>query len=706
MMRSKLVFLFSILAVTLFAQPGNDNCISAVNIPSVDNYCSTPMQFNNIGATADPATQQAVDDCVSINFNNGVWFSFRPSEPAILIEVGSGGQLGNIVGIRAVLYTGSCSTGLEYVDCSPGNTNVLEFQVADLTVGQRYYLFIESEIEGSFQLCLNDFIAPPSPESDCPEAVVLCDTSPFAVEGLSTAGNDDGELDQFVDACLNSEFQSAWYRWTCDDPGTLEFTLTPNDYIPGIESDDLDFAVFELPNGIDDCAGKTMLRCMASGQTGGCDFNTWMVCNGPTGMRAGESDCNLCNGGDDSNFISPIIMESGKSYALVVMNFNRSGQGFSIEWGGTGTFLGPEPLFSPEVVGNVLECDKIVEYTDLSDPRTDPIVAWSWNFGEGALPQRATGNELHSVVYESFGPKSVALTVESSRGCLVTEIIDIFVEPCCQDTTTLDLEVMAGEAICFGEETGSIQLIGLSGSPEYNYSVNGGESLPNNFYSNLGAGTYAVTVTDIKGCTDVAELELAELDEISIDAGFDLEVELGFQDTINTTVSPLSTDFTYMWSPEDGLDCENSDLIDCADPIVVSPGTTTYTVTITDENGCTATDQLEVRTNITRPFYAPTAITPNTQDIESTFILGFGRQASQVEELCIFDRWGNQVYLDRDIELDDNRETVRGWNGRFGAGVGRSSGASVNPGVYVWFARVRFIDDVVLSFAGDITVIK
>ncbi|MBT8228745.1 MAG: hypothetical protein KJO50_00700, partial [Bacteroidia bacterium] len=378
------------IGISLMAQPVNDDCIGAINIPSIDNYCSADMEFTNEGATGDPIF---MDNCF-INYTNGVWFSFTPTEPAVLIQLFAGNPFGTLGDPQMALFSGNCQTGLTYVECSPGlNAENDELTVTGLTIGQTYYLYIESTFrEGTFKLCINDFIAPPSPESDCIEAVVLCDKSSFSVQNLNSEGDDNTELNEFQDNCLSTEFASSWYKWTCKDPGSLTFTLTPNNFIPGTESDDLDFALFELPGGLDDCDNKRMIRCMASGQQGGCDFAVWGICNGLTGLSQSSTDIeedagcyinNPCVGTQtgqgvppqfDDNFISAIQMEAGKSYALVVMNFSRSGLGFSIDFGGTGTFLGPEPDFDLTTIYE-FECDKRIDVTNLSNSLTDSIVA-------------------------------------------------------------------------------------------------------------------------------------------------------------------------------------------------------------------------------------------------------------------------------------------------------------------------------------------
>ena len=720
-MKSILIIILSLTFLVLAqGQPSNDDCLDAIFIPSVDNYCSAEMAFNNVGATPDPSNAQAAAQCIGMSFDNGVWFRFRPALPAVLIEVNASLPFGTAGGPKVILYSGSCTSGLDYILCGPGNLDNVEMTVSGLTLGETYYLYVETQdiFQGTFQLCIDEFIAPPSPESDCDKAVVLCSEDPFFVDRLSTAGDDTSELSEFRDRCLSAESQSVWYKWTCETAGSLSFTLTPNNWVPGVSGDDLDFAVFELPNGIDDCTDKEMIRCMASGGCSGSPFNSYLPCTGPTGLALASTDIeedpgclgSICQGGqgDDDNFVAAIQMEANKSYALVVNNYDNSGKGFSIEFGGTGTFLGPKPDFNPEVLGDVIACDKIVEYTDLSNELTgDPIVSWAWNFGVRADPPTEFGRGPHRVIYESFGPKSVLLTVESARGCLVNRIIDIYVEPCCSDTiSTLDLELEFSEIVCPGETAGFIEASGVAGSPEYMYSINGGDFQSNSFFDQLGPGVYDLTVQDIKGCDTTKTIIITEPDGVLVDAGANLEIDLGFQDTLNATVMPPGANVTYAWDPEEGLDCVDSDLVDCPDPIVVSPGTTTYTVSITDENGCISTDQVTVRTIIVRPIYAPNAISPESRDGNAVFKLGFGRQAVSVQNFVIYDRWGGPVYEGQNIELDQNNEMISGWDGRFGGVAAGRGSVYVQPGVFVWYAEVLFIDGEVLPFSGDLTIIR
>ena len=692
------IILLLILSVALQAQPANDNCFGAVNIPSVDNYCSGDAAFTNVNANPDAV----FPDVCFLNYQNGVWFSFIPTEPAIIARLFSGQTFGTLQDPKMALFTGPCNN-LTYISCSPGRAQFEdEFTVNGLTIGQRYYLYVEAGVgfEGTFRLCINDFLAPPSPESDCPDAVILCDKSPFQVESLTTAGNDRTELDQFIGACLSSEFNSSWYKWTCDVSGTLTFTLTPNNYVPGFESDDLDFALFRLPNGLDDCANKEMIRCMASGANGmngvTDPFPTWQVCNGPTGLSATDTDqfenpgCQVGN----NNFAQQVNMVAGESYALVVMNFSSSGLGFSIEFGGTGTFLGPEADFDLFAI-EAFECDKRIEITNNSQSLADPIINYAWNFGLGAQPQVAAGAGPHTIIYESFGPKSIALTVETAMGCIVTEIRDIDIAACCADTSTLDIAASSIDVSCFGEGDGIINVEGISGAPDYNFSLDDGDFIPNTLFNELGPGTYELTVQDIKGCEVTTTVIIEEPIPIIPDAGPDITIDLGYEGVLNANYSPMNPGDIIEWSPPDGLSCT-----DCLSPTVISPGTTTYTFTVTDSNGCVEQDFVTVTTEIVREVYIPNVITPTTQDANSIFRLGFGPQVDNIEEFCVFDRWGNIIYICEDIDPDSDW----GWRGAFG--TCDEINTNVNPGVYVWMAKIRFIDNEVITYADDVTVLR
>lgn len=669
------------------AQVTNDICDFATFIPSSSGYCSEAGAFSNVGAQADaPIT----NNCF-LNFNSSVWFSFTPTKPSVLIRVNTGTLSQPEIG----LYTGTCNN-LSLVGCtSGGDVSTVQLTATGLVIGQLYYIHVDGSTtgQGNFQLCIDDFISPPSPEGDCRDGVILCDKSPFYVENLAGFGD---IMEVGPETCINEESASVWYKWTCKDPGTLTFTLTPNDYTPGMESDDLDFAIFKMNNGINDCSNMSLVRCMASGAniTGGVvdPFNTWERCSGPTGLREGENDTQETGGcaSGDNNFIRALDMVAGESYTLIINNYTQSGLGFSIEFGGSGTFQGPEVDFQIDAL-EAFECDKTIRFTDLSMSQTDEITSYQWNFGNGAAPVFSSEQGPHEVIYDSFGEKIVALTVRSSRGCEVTKILNLNIAPCCADTTSLMASAEATDLTCFGIPDGNIIGSASGGWPPYQYSIDGVNFQPNPFFGNLDVGNYAISVQDRKGCLIKTSSLIDQPAPLIVNAGRDTIVDFGDGLTLMGSYTPIMAGDMISWTPNDSLSCN-----DCLTPFAVPLGPTTYTLTVTDANGCANRDEVFVDVNLERPIHYPNIFSPNRDGLNDFFNIWSNKAASRIDNLYVYDRWGNLMYQGQNIMLNDMQV---GWDGTF-------KGKPVNPGVYTWMAEIRFIDDMVFTYSGDVTVMR
>lgn len=696
-----LIMQFFLSVLTAQGTVLNDECIFAQPLASSQDYCSGNGEFTNAGATPDVPFAQGTNACISLKWANGVWFSFVPREPAVLIRVLGLGNGGTMRSPKIILFQ-RCG---QYLSCSPGkDAGIDELVFDDLNIGQTYYIMVESSIggEGTFKLCVDTFLPVRAPESDCSKAVILCDKSSFVVDELEGNGTQKQELP--TDICIGGEFASAWYKWTCDQPGSLTFTLTPNNNFPNQITDDIDFALFELPGGLNDCANKRLLRCEGAGANNDAFGNVlplsqWASCNGPTGLREGERDIAEPGGciGTNNNFVAPITMEAGKSYVLIINNFSRSGLGFGITFGGTGTFLGPVADFNVNA-SKRFECDKNITFINASSSLTDPITSLTWNFGDRAVPGRATGNGPFSVLYESFGDKTAAVTLETSRGCRVTKIVDFFVDPCCKDTSTLDVAAAVTDLRCHALPEGKILATGKRGSPEYTYSLNASPFRTNPQFGKLAAGNYLVRIRDIKGCTDSIQVAISEPPPITVDAGPDQEIDLG-ETTFMNGIYTSANGATLLWTPAEDFPFNGR-----PDPEVYPKNNTTYTFLVTDENGCTKEDQVTIRVKKTYRIEAPNIFSPDGSGFNEFFNIWTNKAVKYIELLEIYDRWGNLVYQESDQKapgggnLETNSQSS-GWNGSF-------LGQKALPGVYTWRASVRFIDDTNKNFAGDITLLR
>ena len=168
---------------------------------------------------------------------------------------------------------------------------------------------------------------------------------------------------------------------------------------------------------------------------------------------------------------------------------------------------------------------------------------------------------------------------------------------------------------CYTESTGAINITPTGGTPDYIYSwtgSNGGviTTSTSQDQTNLHAGKYEVTVTDANSCTNTANFTLTQpADAVSItynSTGSNLALNCNGDNegVINTSVGGGTTPYTYSWNPS-GKTTQNAEDLTAED----------YTVTITDNNGCTAS----LAKTITQPseikFNSPGRVNRNGYDI-------------------------------------------------------------------------------------------
>lgn len=507
MVKYFLLSLFLLSYGWVFAQV-NDNCSTAIEITNPVNYCSDYAEYNNFRATPSNIPQTI---CIPNETSaKDVWFKFVAVENFVNIRV-TGAEAGNINGTltspQFTLYGGDCDNLLE-VSCSSDafNLNYAEVSVGPINPGQTYYLCISAreDVEGTFQLCLNNYSLTFTPKSDCPESRILCDKSAVYISHVTGQGIDEDEVNP--NSCIRGEVSSSWFRWTCSKSGSLTMKLTPIK-----PEDDIDFAVYSLPGGINDCQNKEMLRCEAAGENVGQPPSNWLRCTGPTGMNLTSTDLSEDPGCSplSDNWVRYLDMVEGQSYALLVNNFSSSGQGYAIEWGGTGEFLGARADFS--VLNEPICYEDSLFLVDKSLEPTDKIIDWSWNFGSQSDPSFYIGQDPPAVAYNRAGYKTISLTITSEEGCVNT-IRKTVLTLCCIDPLIVKgiadpLEIELGQEIEL-----NAQLENENGNVIYLWtppnSIIGCLDCPMTTALPIGNTTYYVNVSDQKGCIASDSLEV------------------------------------------------------------------------------------------------------------------------------------------------------------------------------------------------------
>lgn len=579
------LFLTLLSYKTSFAQVANDDCTGAVymrlerGIPFCGEYTSVGAQPSGLAAPG----------CFQGNISgNDVWFTFVAVGTEVNISVfGHTMQRPEIA-----LYSGTCnqfSSTFSELRCFSSTTSTLEISRGALTVGETYFVRVQgaNNTRGTFRLCVSNYNPPAVLDADCPRGAVLCDKSPFSVRNLVGGGRDQTELNDASCLAGGGEQASTWFRWTAATSGSLTFKITPfflGDSIREPLGDDIDFALYELPNGINTCQGKTLVRCMAAGPYSdprtGTSIQDARRCMGATGLRDGSTDVAEEGGCDRSvahdNFLRPLEMVAGRSYAIGINNFSTTGNGFSIEFGGSGTFVGPEAKINIDRPSKEYCLGEDVVFTDASNFALGQITKKQWRFGSQASVDSASGNGPFRVFYKTPGWKSVVLTITTDRGCVVTSILDsIYVKPFQYDS-------LVRRPTCTLGKDGMIRLaVKECGRAPIRYNWENTGYTTRDSITGLSAGRYRVAITDSSGVyVDTVTFTLKQF-----------EVEL---DTAKRIVTPPrcfgqtngkielnpktgAAPFRYRWNNNTNFTLDNT---------LTALGEGQYTVEIRDNNDC------------------------------------------------------------------------------------------------------------------------
>ncbi len=206
--------------------------------------------------------------------------------------------------------------------------------------------------------------------------------------------------------------------------------------------------------------------------------------------------------------------------------------------------------------------------------------------------------------------------------------------------------------------------------------------------SGLAEGDYSFELTDANGCMTIGDAIITNeredaltITSITVDPTGIYELILNYSGEIES----------IEWNDVEGLSC-----YDCPNPTVEITETTTFTVTVTDAEGCVSTAMITLEVDGVGMVYFPNVINPNSS-------VGNHRFYPQTEEgndarydVYIFDRWGNKVYEMRDGPVND---ISFGWNGRY-------LNNRINSGVFVYSVRLYKPNGITKTYKGDLTVVE
>lgn len=173
----------------------------------------------------------------------------------------------------------------------------------------------------------------------------------------------------------------------------------------------------------------------------------------------------------------------------------------------------------------------------------------------------------------NLAPGSYTYTIQDANGCMRISNESI-TEP-----APLTLAITPADVTCNGYNNGSVYVLAAGGTAPYNVNV-GTTSITNgSTLTGMADGNYMVQATDGNGCILAQLITILEPMPVSLITSPDLTICPGANVTIYAYTSGGTGVYSYSWNHALGNNSSH----------VVSPGSTsTYTVTVTDQNGCSS----------------------------------------------------------------------------------------------------------------------
>lgn len=682
------ISLFFILFFSLFsafAQPANDSWEKAIPLTE-PTKCSADAAYSNINATDEGAVGTG-PQWPAGETGRDVWFKFTAIAFDITITVtgnstgggSSGGTLRDpLIAMYTIENSGITTNYSSLIGSLAAGSSISTYNKGGLTVGKEYYIRVsaKSNATGTFRICLNNYFAPLKAGQDFNTASILCNKQSFSELKLEGAGLNNRET---AGSCLGQESNSVWYKWTAATSGTLTMNI-----IPMVNTDDIDWVLYDLgPTG--NFNNKILLRCAAGHgvDNDGCRNEPLYFRTGMNMTSTDLTEAGGCGSGQDG-YLRYIDMVQGRTYALVIDRFTAGNtNGFKLEFGGTGEFVGPEAKI---VLTKNQPCSANQSFS-FNNTGSKNFTRVEWNFGEGASIPTANTPGPHTVTYSSPGFKTAVLQVFNDIGCAVsiTESFFVGIKPAVPQISGLK------PSYCIGE---TIEL-STTAQTDVIYSWTG----PNNFSSNLQspeipvtseavAGTYSLTLSRGNCSTETVNIVVPPIYKTPV-AAFRSEpkppAKLSFPVRIRFFSESRDAD-AFLWNFGDGNTSTDRD----PEHTYRTDGNFDVSLTVFKSSVCSAsTTQGQFMISANNILFIPNTFTPNNDALNDEFVISMTN--IRTYRIQIFNRFGVPMFVSEDL--------FNHWNGNF-----RNEPSPV--GTYYYLIDASDFNGNIIKKTGSVTILR
>ncbi len=491
------------------------------------------------------------------------------------------------------------------------------------------------------------------------------------ISGINLSGLAEGNFN--LDQGANGMLSFVWF-----DPATDGITLSDGSEIFEI--------CFDAIGSLGQSTTVVFSDALSTREAGNDDgMITFNQCDGSVTM--GDAP----GGNISSNVTSPTCRGETNGSINITVDFGSAP--YSFEWTRGGTIVA-----TTEDINGIGAGTYIVKVTDgagmeetleviVADPSgaqiTNVDITDATDGANGAIALTVTGNGLSYSWSNGATTRDIAgleggsysLTITEPNGCTIDTAFAVGGGEFAVEITNRDFN---GSGVsCNGERDGSLTAVASGGTGPYTYQWDDGSTDATR--AGVGAGEYSVTVTDGAGDQVNNSITINEPDVLRVNVSTTPSPN-GVEGTAEAVVSGGTEPYTYTW---------NDKTPPSTTRLIISLDVGTYTVVVSDANGCTASGSGIVSESQQECFTGRLVITPNDDSKNDFFSIAC--IAGTDNELEIYDRQGELVYEAANYNND--------W-----FGLDRN-GDRLPDGAYFWIVRVR-LSSGLEQHTGHLTIIR
>ncbi len=267
----------------------------------------------------------------------------------------------------------------------------------------------------------------------------------------------------------------------------------------------------------------------------------------------------------------------------------------------------------------------------------------------------SNGSNNESTVADSG---SYSIIVTDVFGCEATDTIEVHIDDI---TVSLgnDFPICAGATTTIDAGAGYETYLWQDGSTDQTINVD--------------SGNYNVIVTDVFGCTATDDIFIS-LSEVYVSLGIDTAVCNG----VGYLMNAGSGYATYLW------------MNGTTDSTLLSNQPGIYSVIVTNDLGCAASDSILIGDVICDQIFLPIAFSPNQDGTNDSYHILNAEDVAALD-FNIYNRWGQLIFTSNDATI--------GWNGKY-------KNQDCDLGVYIFVLNGVLKNGIAVSMKGNVTLVR